>query len=325
MPLRRLAVTLLLFVWLLPGSARATIKLDGYLIAGQACPALQSIRKGTNPGEVTLTPQRAYTVIGKNKPAASHYLLRIEEASPSERWVAVGCGRLLTDCRERAPADGGGDEGGVSRDYLLAVSWQPAFCQTHQGKRECETQHGGRFDADHFSLHGLWPQPRGNTYCQVSNLNRRLDDRGLWEQLPALGLAEETLDALLVVMPGVASHLHRHEWYKHGTCYSDSPEEYYQESLSLMAQLNDSPVRGLFASQVGRRLSAAAIREAFDVAFGEGAGERVEVGCDDGMLSELWINMRGEVERDTSLGALIRAAEPVAAGCDGGRVDPVGF
>src|SRR3546814_10932851 len=51
--------------------------------------------------------------------------------------------------------------------FVLAVSWQPAFCETRPAKPECVTQDEDRFDASHFALHGLWPQPRGNVYCGV--------------------------------------------------------------------------------------------------------------------------------------------------------------
>src|SRR3546814_5265076 len=51
--------------------------------------------------------------------------------------------------------------------FVLAVSWQPAFCETRPAKPECVTQDEDRFDASHFALHGLWPQPRGNVSCGV--------------------------------------------------------------------------------------------------------------------------------------------------------------
>ena len=46
-----------------------------------------------------------------------------------------------------------------SIEYVLAASWQPAFCATSagQGKAECVSQTADRFDATHFSIHGLWP------------------------------------------------------------------------------------------------------------------------------------------------------------------------
>ena len=74
-------------------------------------------------------------------------------------------------------------------------------------------------------------------------------------------------------MPGTKSDLQRHEWIKHGTCYSDTPEEYYVEALQLMNQLNASPVRVLFAKGIGEFVTADKVRAAFDEAFGAGAGD----------------------------------------------------
>ncbi|MFM8445148.1 MAG: hypothetical protein ACKN9W_17645, partial [Methylococcus sp.] len=74
---------------------------------------------------------------------------------------------------------------------LLALSWQPAFCERQAAKPECRDQTAGRFDADHLSLHGLWPQPQGLEDCQVDARNRALDQRGNWMNLPAPVLAAE--------------------------------------------------------------------------------------------------------------------------------------
>ena len=54
---------------------------------------------------------------------------------------------------------------GVTATYVLAISWEPAFCEDHEGKSECQRETEQTFDATHFSLHGLWPQPKGNFYC----------------------------------------------------------------------------------------------------------------------------------------------------------------
>src|SRR5277367_2542028 len=72
--------------------ATAQIAMTGDFKAAKACPALQSIRKGTNPGDVMLEPGHSYSLIGKNKPDATHYLVAIDGAEPRERWVEVGCG-----------------------------------------------------------------------------------------------------------------------------------------------------------------------------------------------------------------------------------------
>src|SRR3546814_1497468 len=47
--------------------------------------------------------------------------------------------------------------------FVLAVSWQPAFCETRPAKPECVTQDEDRFDASHFALHGLWPRSEEHT------------------------------------------------------------------------------------------------------------------------------------------------------------------
>ena len=44
--------------------------------------------------------------------------------------------------------------------YVLALSWQPAFCEGRPDKSECRTQTQNRFDANNFVLHGLWPNQR---------------------------------------------------------------------------------------------------------------------------------------------------------------------
>ncbi|HEY9768528.1 MAG TPA: hypothetical protein V6C71_08460 [Coleofasciculaceae cyanobacterium] len=163
--------------------------------------------------------------MAKNKEEATHYYLTIDGADPSARWVKSGCGELL--------------ETFVSRDfdYLLAISWQPAFCETHQDKTECQTQTEARFDASNFTLHGLWPQPRNNVYCNVSNQIEGIDGDGKWSDLPPIDLSDTLKDELAIKMPGFASDLHLHEWYKHGTCYQGTPEEYFRESLDLLDQV----------------------------------------------------------------------------------------
>lgn len=317
----RLALTTLLFSLLIP-LAQGETRLNGELIAEQACPALQSIRKNTNPGGVTLQPGMAYQVFAGNRPKPTHYRLRVPGANPVERWVAVNCGRLLTNC---TVTQGGGVKPAPVPDYVLAVSWQPAFCQNHQDKIECGTQTEERFDATHFTLHGLWPQPRDNNYCGVNGEIKRIDKDKAWEQLPLLGLSDETMERLKVAMPGVASNLQRHEWIKHGTCYGKPAEDYINDSLALLQQLNDSPVRDLFADNIGGHVSAAVIRQELEQAFGTDAGNKISIDCKNGMITELKLYLRGEIQHDTSLGDLLRDAPDTLLRCAGGNVDAVGF
>ncbi len=213
--------------------------------------------------------------------------------------------------------------------YVLALSWQPAFCETKPGRPECRTQNGARYDATHFSLHGLWPQPRTNTYCNVDEVAAALDRRGRWKSLPRVQLEPATRQDLERIMPGTRSQLDRHEWTKHGTCYTQSPETYFGDAIRLTQAVNTSAVRVLFSGAVGRTLTATRIREAFDATFGAGTGARVKVSCvNDGqrrLIDEITIGLAGERLDSTDIGALILASPPTSPGCPSGIVDPVGL
>ena len=65
--------------------ARAEVSLDGTFLARQSCPALQSINRQTNPGDISVTPGSSYQVIAKNKDVLE--LRRIEvELTKAQRW-----------------------------------------------------------------------------------------------------------------------------------------------------------------------------------------------------------------------------------------------
>lgn len=213
--------------------------------------------------------------------------------------------------------------------YVLAVSWQPAFCETRPEKPECTSQTEDRFDASHFALHGLWPQPRENVYCDVPPDLRAADEAGHWDRLPALELEPPTRAELEKVMPGAQSFLDRHEWVKHGTCHAGEPQVYYRDTLRLLAELNASQVRKLFAERVGASLSALEIRDSFDAAFGPGAGDRVHVACRRvgarRLIVELTINLAGPIAPERDLSTLLLDAPINFRGCRAGIVDRVGI
>ena len=306
--------------------AAADVPLGGFFIAREACPALQSIRNETNPGGIQIQPGRSYPVIAKNKPNASHYLVEIEGADPSRRWVAVECGERVV------AADGSedsGKEGAQGGAYVLSVSWRPAFCAGKPDKPECSAETPRGFDATHFTLHGLWPQPGSNVYCDVASDLRMDDKNGDWDQLPAPKLSDATRQKLAQLMPGTQSKLERHEWIKHGTCFdADLADEYFSKAIALVDQLNQSKAQALFASHIGDEIDGKAIRAAFDESFGDGAGERVRVSCQRvrgrNLIVELTIGLTGKIGDEPSLSELIAASAPTDPGCPGGIVDAVG-
>ncbi len=211
--------------------------------------------------------------------------------------------------------------------FVLAISWEPAFCETAPDRSECTSQTADRFDATNFALHGLWPTRM--EFCKVSGALRILDAEGQWNELPAPNLTAETRAALDEAMPGSQSYLDRHEWLRHGTCYGTNAEEYFTDSLAMLDTINGSAVRDLFARNIGRQLTMEEIRASFDEAFGTGTGERVRVACvRDGarqIISELTIGLTGDIEVPADYADLTLNARPTRGGGAAGVVDPVGL
>ncbi|WP_420414157.1 ribonuclease T2 family protein [Roseibium sp.] len=322
------------------GSPAAFEKLEGYFIAEKVCEAYQSKNRQTNPGEILTAPQLAYELLGINKTGGDFFQIHVDGAPVTQsRWVSTSCGIHVVEADTATAPPLTDDEitpvldARESTDNLLTLSWQPAFCEIRPGKQECQDLNTGNLPhtTRQLSIHGLWPQPRGNDYCGVSASVRNLDKPGSWHLLPAPDLDTETADALAAAMPGVASHLHHHEWIKHGTCYfgEGGADEYYDDTLLLTGLVNDSAVGDLFFNNVGREVTGVQIRSAFDQDFGQGAGDRVLIKCtNDGnrtLINEIWISLRGQINPAADLGELMLAADETDMGCSGGLIDPTGL
>ncbi|QPC92197.1 ribonuclease [Mesorhizobium sp. INR15] len=332
-----LAFGLALLATLMTGAAHADVKMSGSFVADAACPATQAIKNGKNPGNVSTDAGKSYELLAGNKDAPTHYLVLVPGADPERRWVKVSCGHVAGGSAATVPAAPSGQgkppaSASGKPEYVFALSWQPAFCETKSSKTECKAQSPNEFDATHFTLHGLWPQPNGNFYCQVASGDKANDNPAHWQDLPPVNLEAATRSELDQVMPGTASKLERHEWIKHGTCYGKSQQEYFSDALNLMRAVNASPVRDLFAKNIGGKLTADQIRGAFDQAFGAGAGDRVRVSCvidpSNGrrLIGELTLGLSGPIGPNSTLKDLLLASVPTnKAGCPTGTVDAIGF
>jgi ribonuclease T2 len=210
--------------------------------------------------------------------------------------------------------------------YVLTISWHPAFCETKPNLRECRNERSGDYAADHFSLHGLWPQD--DEYCGVGEDIIAIDEANRWDDLPSLDVSDATWRELQRLMPGTEDHLERHEWTLHGTCSGADADAYFKRAIALVEEINGSDVRDLLARSIGREVSRNQLRSAFDDAFGDGAGRKVRMDCeeDDGrdLLFELRINLEGNAMAATSFRDLVHAAKNASNGCPGGEVDRVG-
>jgi ribonuclease T2 len=298
------------------------------------CPATKSLRSNDNPGHVTVKSGETYTAINLNKPGGPYVLLRIPDTQPTQRWVKLTCGKLIN-----GPAHGdegqqpaGGESGASSKSgkFLLAASWQPAFCESAAGedKKECVTETNDRFDATHFTLHGLWPQPRGNAYCRVSARDKRSDEHHNWDNLPEPTLSLQARAEVDKIMPGSQSNLQRHEWIKHGTCFGAGPEAYFRTAVSLMGQLNNSELQRLVATHIGREVTAADLRAAFEQTFGSGSADALVIECakDGGrtLISGISINLQGVLNQASKLQNILDISQHPKSKCTQGVIDPVG-
>lgn len=322
------------FAILLSTNGYAEIKLSGYFIAKSECPVFQSLRKKTNPSNVQTTINQAYKLLAKNKKNGTYYLIEVNSL-PKQRWVKMSCGD------QTSSIDGGTITSPQIKDitlphtkaknYILAVSWQPSFCETHPSKIECKSQTKGRFDASSFTLHGLWPQPRTNVYCNVDKKSISNDKSKRWSKLSVLALTDQTRSSLNRVMPGSQSNLHRHEWVKHGTCYSKLPEDYYHDSIQLINDLNGSKVRDLFAKNIGQEITSTQISQAFNESFGNGTSNKIKISCKkDGrrqLITEITIGLQAPSDSGTLVlkDAIFAAPNVNHIGCTNGIVDPVGL
>ncbi|WP_424931419.1 ribonuclease T2 family protein [Amaricoccus macauensis] len=326
------------FIVLLAGEAHAFEKLEGFFVATAVCDLPQSMKTGANPGDLLTEPNEVYEMIGTNSSERAHFQIRIPDAPGStDRWVDGNCGMHVAGTVASSAAEDTADERNprpVSNEVnVLALSWQSAFCEHRPRTRECELLNDGALPMAEirFSVHGLWPQPRDQEYCGVSDSIIDRDTSGRWRDLPDGDVSRATLEALAVAMPGALSSLHRHEWIKHGTCYNaqGGADEYFSDTLMLTNAVNASEVGSYVAGRLGEEVRTSWIRQRFDEAFGAGAGDRVEFVCsDDGsrrLLRELRISLRGEITENSSLGDLMLAASPVDQGCKKGIIDTYGL
>ncbi|RVD01722.1 ribonuclease, partial [Mesorhizobium sp. M2A.F.Ca.ET.029.05.1.1] len=176
------------------GAAHADVKMSGTFVADSACPATQAIKNGKNPGNISTEAGKSYDLLAGNKDEPTHYLIQVPGADPERRWVKISCGHVSGGSAATTSAPSGQTKPSASGkpEYVFALSWEPAFCETKASKPECKAQNPTEFDASHFTLHGLWPQPNGNFYCQVPAADKANDNPAHWGDLPPVKLDANT-------------------------------------------------------------------------------------------------------------------------------------
>ena len=301
-----------------------------YKKATTVCSAFNDMKHRNNTHNVKLNVGDSYRILQEKK---GQVLTLIEGERIAQRWVDKSCfeenKKVKTEVKKTTFAERLAQNNkapkvskATSKQNLLALSWQNAFCQTHQYKKECKSMNSKSFGAFEFVLHGLWPQPRNNQYCNVSKKQVGTDKNKQWYRLDKLDLNSTTRSELSKYMPGYSSNLHRHEWVKHGTCYRTSANDYYNDAISLVKQVNSSNVQQYFKQHIGKAVTLKEVRKIFDKEFGMGAGKHVTMNCRGGLVTELWLHI-GNGSKELS--ELFKNGETPRSRCQKGRVDSVGF
>ncbi|HKP25908.1 MAG TPA: ribonuclease T2 [Dongiaceae bacterium] len=222
------------------------------------------------------------------------------------------------------------DEAPQVTHYVLALSWQPAFCELNARKSECRALDPGDFAATHLTVHGLWPNDRPNggpTYCGIDDETRALDQPKTWCQLPEPEMSGMTRAQLAQAMPGVLSCLDRHEWIKHGTCAGAGADRYFGETLHLAAAVQATAFGQAITANVGRAVTPEQLIQAFEASFGAGSGAALTLVCSDrGYLSEIRIALQpSALEGDLDGRDLYLAGPTPESRCPGTvRIDAAG-
>jgi len=201
------------------------------------------------------------------------------------------------------------EESSSKLDSVLVLSWHNSFCETHSNRKECKLD--GGVGKNHLVLHGLWPQPRNNVYCGVDEKIIELDKKKLWAALPDLNLKPEVLELMKTYMPGFQSNLHKHEYWKHGTCYSKDANEYFLDALTLTKYV-DGILGEYLRANIGKRVKTVVFKNFAAKAIDKKIKNKLAVKCKRVVLSEIWISLKG---KGRDLKKLIQNAKPIRSNC----------
>lgn len=210
----------------------------------------------------------------------------------------------------------------LADSYVLAMSWQPAFCEKKPDKPECrenEFLNPSEYHNMNFALHGLWPNKED---CGINyGFCGEEQHKGSFAAYSEVKLTDQTIRELGVVMPSVRakSYLERHEWYKHGTCsdFNKSADDYFQYAATLVEQFNQLPaVKELVQKNIGKTINKKAFFESLNQSLNQSLGENatksmIFVCNKKGQLTEVQINLKKQLPVNPDLKKTI---DPTKAG-----------
>lgn len=347
-------------VILVLSSSSQAASMTGAFVAIDECPAYQSMRKKTNADNTYTAVDETYPIIEvkEGDDGMWYRVVTRSEQQPHERWVSAQCGHAMmasadpydrvsdpsvetkagkeasgvADVSSSASANKNGcSVTGKADSYVLALSWQPAFCEGHSKKPECGIADTNAYQAKHFTLHGLWPNLSscGTHYGFCGEYSSK--KMGDFCQYKSLSMKAKTKEELTQKMPGVASCLERWEWYKHGTCQSQwDVDGYFGLATRLLAEFNESGIAPFLAQNLGNYVKTEELLKMVDHLFGKEARKHLQIDCDkDDQLTEIRLLLPANLSQEASLATLL--VQPAPEGYFRNRcgnsffVDPIGL
>ncbi len=232
--------------------------------------------------------------------------------------------------------------------YVLALSWQPGFCQNlHQRGRkmpdECQRQQESRDKTQFLSVHGLWPGLPASIAARGVDNKRWMRFGCATRPLPNMPEARASqkcaapapqLDAQLAAklneaMPGAGgrSCLERYEFAKHGACFGFSPNAYFATMIRLNQTLRQSTLGHFLNAHYGQTVTRKAFNQALRQQFGDTSVKAVKLTCsgNPGWLTEIQITLNAETINQP-LDAKSFQSQPHPGNCGAKfRLDAVGY
>jgi ribonuclease T2 len=99
-------------------------------------------------------------------------------------------------------------------------------------------------------------------------------------------------------MPGTASALERHEWWKHGTCSGLQGDEYFALAILLIRQTERGKLAHLIVAQAGKTVARSKLLAAFAADFGPDAARAVLLDCAKAQGESTLLEIHIRLKRD---------------------------
>lgn len=199
---------------------------------------------------------------------------------------------------------------GKADSNVLALSSQAGFCETYgyeAGKPECWKFTSNSYQANHLTLHGLWPNQnackQNYGFCGVRPRPNHCD-------YDELNLSSSVSSQLKQLMPSYnyGSCLERHEWNKHGSCQFLDTDGYFSLGMRLTKEVDKTIFGKFLTSHKGETVRLSQLRHSLDQSFGAENAGKIRLGCKDGILVDVFIILPALISPEQSIETLVNNA-----------------